>query len=213
MTIPPKNTARMEKVVQAASSLFARQGYSGTSTREIAHIAGVSENTLFRNFENKEDLFWASIRFQAEGLPLRRDLVQGIAKNDALEVVLPKIVELIADTAAIRPELPRLIAVAYLELNWKAEAFCQEKISPVLVTIHRYLVHCAKQGQMRDLDPMMAATALISSILLHPGLSKLIVSPKSSATESKKALRAYTKFWLAVFVSKPAAPEMLPSCR
>jgi AcrR family transcriptional regulator len=203
----------MEKVVQAASTLFARQGYCGTSTREIAHIAGVSENTLFRNFENKEDLFWSSIRFQAEGLTLRRDLVQGIANNDALEVVLPKIVELVANTSAIRPELPRLIAVAYLELNWKADAFCQEKISPVLVTIHQYLVRCAKQGQMRDLDPTMATTALISTILLHPGLSKLIVSSKSGVAESKKALRAYTKFWLEVLVPKPVAPQKLLSYR
>jgi AcrR family transcriptional regulator len=211
MTVSPKSTVRMEKVVQAASGLFARQGYCGTSTREIAHSAGVSENTLFRNFENKEDLFWAAIRFQAEGLTMRRDLVQGISRNDALEVVLPKIVDLIADTAAFRPELPRLIAVAYLELNWKAEAFCREKISPVLATIHDYLVQCAKQGQMRVPDPTMTMTALIATVLLHPGLSKLIVGPKASASESKKTARAYTKFWLELLVPRPTTPQELLS--
>jgi len=142
---------------------------------------------------------------------MRRDLVQGIAKRDVLEAVLPKIVELVVETAAFRPELPRLIAVAYLELNWKAEAFCQEKISPVLATIHCYLVDCAKQGQMRDLDPTMAMTALISTILLAPGLSKLIAGPKGKVSESKKTVRAYSKFWSEVFIPKPASPQKLLS--
>jgi hypothetical protein len=55
---------KIEKAVQAAGKLFARQGYHGTSTREIAQLGEVSENTLFRHFDHKEDLFWAAIRWQ-----------------------------------------------------------------------------------------------------------------------------------------------------
>jgi AcrR family transcriptional regulator len=55
-----KNSERAGKIVQAAAQLFARQGYHGTSTREIAHLADISENTLFRYFEHKEDLFWTA---------------------------------------------------------------------------------------------------------------------------------------------------------
>src|SRR6185437_4639331 len=99
MTSPPKNSEQVNKVVHAAAQLFARQGYHGTSTREIARLADISENTLFRYFEHKEDLFWTALRSRLSGLELRRDLLTGIADGAAPEVVLPQIFAQWADTA------------------------------------------------------------------------------------------------------------------
>jgi AcrR family transcriptional regulator len=42
-----------QKVLQAASELFAERGYAATTTRAIAERAGVNEVTLFRRFDNK----------------------------------------------------------------------------------------------------------------------------------------------------------------
>ncbi|OBI91691.1 TetR family transcriptional regulator [Mycobacterium asiaticum] len=44
-------------LLDAARSLFARQDYRTTTTREIAEAAGVSEYLLFRNFGSKAGLF------------------------------------------------------------------------------------------------------------------------------------------------------------
>ncbi|MFM7530292.1 MAG: helix-turn-helix domain-containing protein, partial [Nodosilinea sp.] len=41
------------KILKAALRLFAQQGYSGTTTRQLAEAAGVAEGTLFRHFESK----------------------------------------------------------------------------------------------------------------------------------------------------------------
>lgn len=38
------------KILQAAQKLFARHGYDGTTTRDLAQKAGVAEGTLFRLF-------------------------------------------------------------------------------------------------------------------------------------------------------------------
>ncbi len=46
-----------ERILEAAYELFSRKGYLGTTTREVAHLAGVSEVTLFRLFKSKKDLF------------------------------------------------------------------------------------------------------------------------------------------------------------
>ena len=75
MPSAPRNSERTDKILQAAAQLFARQGYHGTSTREIARLADVSENTLFRHFDHKEDLFWSALRSRSTGLKLRRDLL------------------------------------------------------------------------------------------------------------------------------------------
>ena len=42
------------KILQAALKLFARQGYDGTTTKDLAKLAGVAEGTVFRHFENKK---------------------------------------------------------------------------------------------------------------------------------------------------------------
>lgn len=44
-------------LLDAARDLFDRKGYSGTPTREIAELAGVSETLIFRNFGTKAGLF------------------------------------------------------------------------------------------------------------------------------------------------------------
>ena len=44
-------------LLEAARELFSSQGYSGTSTREIAERAGVSETLMFRYFGSKVGLF------------------------------------------------------------------------------------------------------------------------------------------------------------
>ena len=47
----------ISKIVDGATELFAKQGYYGASTRELAQKSDVSEVSLYRLFLNKEKLF------------------------------------------------------------------------------------------------------------------------------------------------------------
>ena len=49
-------TDTRDRILQAATRVFAREGVSGATTREIARIARVNEVTLFRYFKNKNEL-------------------------------------------------------------------------------------------------------------------------------------------------------------
>lgn len=49
-------SARRQRILEAAVRLFAQQGVSGTTTRQIAQEAGVSEGLIFRYFPTKLDL-------------------------------------------------------------------------------------------------------------------------------------------------------------
>ncbi|MBV9387378.1 MAG: TetR/AcrR family transcriptional regulator [Chroococcidiopsidaceae cyanobacterium CP_BM_ER_R8_30] len=42
------------RILKTAERLFARQGYDGTTTRDLARSAGVAEGTLFRHFATKK---------------------------------------------------------------------------------------------------------------------------------------------------------------
>lgn len=56
-TFPPGK----KKTIEAAIKLFAKQGYHGTSTLQIAKEAGVSQATVFKYFKTKEDLLYSII--------------------------------------------------------------------------------------------------------------------------------------------------------
>ena len=205
MSMPLKNSERTEKIVAAASKLFARQGYHGTSTREIARLAEVSENTLFRHFSCKEDLFWTALRSRAEVLTPQLDLLNGIRTGDAPAIVLPKILELLADTVNHKPDVLRLIAIAFVELRDKSEAFCRELFSPLVLEVNQYLARSVAKGEVMEVDPSLAAASLLAMVLMHPHLSRMTTDDGRSPIDSQGAVIAYSKFWLDVL--KPRIPR------
>jgi AcrR family transcriptional regulator len=207
MQVQTRNSSQKERILAAASQLFARQGYHGTSTREIARLSDVSENTIFRHFERKEDLFWSALRARCSVMRLRRDLVEGMTEGDAPDVILPKIVELLADILNYSPELLRLIAVALLEMQWKADVFCDEFLSPVFSTINKYLEMSVRNGRVRNLDPTMVTAALTTMVLVHPWLSRHTSSEETKYADGRAAERAYTAFWLDVLTPRAATYE------
>src|SRR6267154_634856 len=73
MALSQKASECNNRVIEAATHLFARHGYRGTSTREIARLAEISENTLFRHFEHKEDIFWSTLAANLNGLRVRKE--------------------------------------------------------------------------------------------------------------------------------------------
>src|SRR5437764_13505279 len=48
---------RRQAIADAAVPLFARKGFAGTTTRELAETAGISEALLFRHFPSKQLLY------------------------------------------------------------------------------------------------------------------------------------------------------------
>jgi TetR/AcrR family transcriptional regulator len=52
---------RRQQILDVAIKLFARKGFNGTRTREIAEMAGISEALLFQFFRSKEELFKATL--------------------------------------------------------------------------------------------------------------------------------------------------------
>lgn len=206
MPSPVKNSTQKDKIVAAAAQLFAHQGYHGTSTREIARLADVSENTIFRHFERKEDLFWSALRTRCAVVKLRREMAEGMAAADAPEVILPKIIEFLSDILNYSPELLRLIAVALLEMQWKADVFCDECLTPAFTAINRYLGVLVESKQVRNMDPTMVTAAMTTMVLVYPWLSRHTSSAGGTTfADSRAAERAYTSFWLDVLSPRSRA--------
>lgn len=60
---------RRKAIVAAAVPLFARKGFAGTTTKELAEAARISEALLFRHFPSKKHLYSEILRSGCEGDP------------------------------------------------------------------------------------------------------------------------------------------------
>ena len=70
---------RRAAILAVARGLFARQGYHGTSTGDIARAADCSEAVLYRHFASKQALFSAVMVESSTGM--RRHLVAALGSS------------------------------------------------------------------------------------------------------------------------------------
>jgi AcrR family transcriptional regulator len=69
-TVRLDSDERRKTIVAAAVPLFARKGFAGTTTRELAEAANISEGLLFRHFPSKKHLYSEILRLGCEGDPV-----------------------------------------------------------------------------------------------------------------------------------------------
>lgn len=191
------------RIVDAAGALFSRQGFHGTTTREIARLADVSEVTVFRYFEHKDDIFWCALQSSFNSIKPRLNSLGRSSEGETPEVVLPEIVCLLVDVATFSPELVRLIAVALLELRGPAVAVCREHLTPLFSAISDYLAKNIENGKVRNLNPSIVTAAIALTVIAQPELSKLVDGSPLSQLDGREAINEYSAFWLDVLV--PAA--------
>jgi AcrR family transcriptional regulator len=67
---------RRKAIVRAAVPLFARKGFAGTTTRELAEAGGISEALLFRHFPSKQLLYQEILQLGCEGDPALEQLAR-----------------------------------------------------------------------------------------------------------------------------------------
>jgi AcrR family transcriptional regulator len=75
------------QILDAALELFSRQGYRGTSMRDIARAADVSTGSVYHHFQDKEEVFetllgqyWDAI--QSPDFPFNKALASGAFPDD-----------------------------------------------------------------------------------------------------------------------------------
>jgi AcrR family transcriptional regulator len=192
-----------ERIIEAATKLFSAQGFSGTSTRELARLADVNETSLFRHFPSKQDLFWAALQSRLEGLRVGKELQKALSKGGQPEQVLPRLIELLVNISAYEPELLKLLAVAFLELRPGAERIYRRYLTPIYQAIAGYLQQHVEDGTLQAIDPWIAAVAFVSSVFAHQGFHVLLTGSAIPFSNTEEAISAYSRFWLKALMAIP----------
>jgi AcrR family transcriptional regulator len=195
-----------DRIIHAATALFSRQGYYQTGTREIARLANISEVTLFRYFEHKEDIFIATLHSSFKSIESRLNMFNRGVDGRTPEEVLPRIVNLLVDITAYSPELLKLAGVAVLELRGKYQDICCRLMAPLLTAIANYLRMNIESGTLRNLDPDIVTAAMALTIIVQPELSRFIDGCELSSLSNREAFEVYSSFWLKILLPSQPVP-------
>ncbi|HCM76852.1 MAG TPA: hypothetical protein DIS90_10750 [Cytophagales bacterium] len=103
----------MKKIMDAAFSLIASQGYDATSIAQIAREAGVSKGLMYNYFDSKEDLLEKLVK----GAMNEGDKVIGELLSDDPKVTLQNIIKWFFKQLRERPEYWRLMTVLTFRID------------------------------------------------------------------------------------------------
>jgi AcrR family transcriptional regulator len=97
-----------DRILDVAEALFARQGFAGTSMRDIAAEAGLTAASLYNHFEGKDDLYGAVLQ---RGIRPLVDLMArlGEGQSEGGEAANEAVIRAVMEHLGRRPHLPRLI--------------------------------------------------------------------------------------------------------
>ncbi len=185
---------RRLQILEVAVSLFSNRGFRGTTTKEIAHAAGVSEAMVFRHFATKEELYAAILDHKAcsggESFEPEKMAAEGIRRKDDRAIF-----EALALGALNHhekdPEFQRLLLHSALEKHELAQMFFDQFVRRVYEFLGGYIRQRQREGAFIDLDPAIVVRCFIGMVMHHslnnnlwdPGRRLLNISNEEAARD------------------------------
>jgi TetR/AcrR family transcriptional repressor of mexJK operon len=166
-----RSARKRRMIMEAAATLFLRNGYQGTSMDEIAALAAVSKQTVYKNFADKERLF--------------SDIVLGVAGT--VESFLQTVSDTLRDTDDLEGDLktlgrqyirvvmrPQVLQMRRLLIGESARfpdlarAYYEKAPERVLTALAPELARLTERGHLKVDDPLLAAKHFAFLILGTP---------------------------------------------
>ncbi|MFI7442890.1 TetR/AcrR family transcriptional regulator [Nonomuraea indica] len=165
-------TARKRRqILDAARAVFLRNGYVGASMDEVAALAAVSKQTVYKHFTDKEQLFTDVITATAGEFD---DLTRAIAATlDAADDPAKDLGRLARTFlgALLRPDVLRLRRLIIAEADRFPDVgrtWYEEGFQSVLDTLASCFARLAGRGLLRLDDPRLAAEHFMGMLLWIP---------------------------------------------
>src|SRR3954470_9272154 len=158
---------RKQQILDVASTLFARKGFQGTTTREIAARLGVNEAILFRHYPSKEELYWAVIEDRCTRSRRRESLQATLDLQASDYEIFRAIAEDILRRNDDDKNRTRLLLFSGLENHRLAHRFFKTYVAEYYRILAAHIQRRIDQGAYRRIDPLLAARGFMGMIFYH----------------------------------------------
>jgi AcrR family transcriptional regulator len=160
---------RKLQILSVAVRLFSQRGFGGTTTKEIAQAAGVSEAMVFRHFATKQELYTAILDHKAcSGDSMNpEEMVAEALKQKDDRGVFEKLAYGALQHHEVDPEFQRLLLHSALEGHELAEMFFEKFIRRVYELLGAYIAERQRDGALVKIDPAIVIRSFIGMIIHH----------------------------------------------
>jgi AcrR family transcriptional regulator len=161
--LPQSKRDRREDILQASLHLFSEKGFHGTSMRDIARAANITEGLIYHYFASKRDLFRAIIE-EYSFLPLLRtlpDLAEQLDTRGLLIVLARGFFDVLRQNV----ELTRLLLQEVQVFPEEKEAFFADAVGQSITELARILDGRMNERARTQVDPQVASRLFFNSLL------------------------------------------------
>lgn len=183
---------RRSQLIEVAIDLFARKGFAGTTTREIATAAGVTEAIIFRHFATKEDLYKAILDARCsspEAQTWFAETQQFMDSNDD-EGLFRLLISKIIEGTRKDPAFQRLMLHASLEGHELALMHHNQFKMPIGAQFIAYVAKRQQEGALRHCDPIATIFA-IAGIAQYYAAQKYLYHPGTFPVADEEAIESF----------------------
>jgi AcrR family transcriptional regulator len=191
---------RRLQILAIAVKLFSERGFRGTTTKEIAHAAGVSEAMVFRHFATKEELYAAILDHKAcsstDSFEPEAMAADAITRKDDYAVF-----ESMALGALNHhendPHFQRLLLHSALEKHELAQMFFDQFVLRVYEFLGSYIKQRQLEGALLEMDPAIVVRSFIGMVM-HHSLNNNLWDPKRRLLQlsNEEAAKHFTNILL-----------------
>jgi AcrR family transcriptional regulator len=160
---------RKLQILRVAVSLFSQKGFGGTTTKEIAQAAGVSEAMVFRHYATKQELYSAILDHKAcsgDAMNPEQMVAEALKQKDD-RAVFERLALGALNHHECDPEFQRLLLHSALEGHELAEMFFEKFIRRVYELLGGYITERQRDGAMVRIDPAIVVRSFIGMIVHH----------------------------------------------
>jgi AcrR family transcriptional regulator len=195
---PTENETR-SRILKSAMRLFAKKGFDGTTTKELAEDAGVAEGTLFRHFTNKKAIL---IEVATQGwIDLLTDLLTEFSEMGSYKAVA----EVMKHRMMHMRENVDLLRVCFIEVQFHEDLrdrIQQEVIEKMTDVAEAFFQTAMDQGIYRQMDPRLVARVFLGMFTIASFSQNTIADPDASPED----LKAMAEGLADIFLNGVLAP-------
>ncbi|NJP10340.1 MAG: TetR/AcrR family transcriptional regulator [Leptolyngbyaceae cyanobacterium RU_5_1] len=187
------------RILKSALQMFARQGYDGTTTRDLAEAANVAEGTLFRHFPNKKAIL---IEVATQGwVEILTDLLtelSGMANYKAVAQVMRRRMLHLHENAD-------MLRVCFMEAQFHPDLrdrIQSEVIAKMTDVAEAFFQTAMDQGVYRRMDPKMVARVFLGMFAVAGFSQSTIMPPSSAAVEMQTMAEGLADIFLHGVLAK-----------
>jgi len=189
-----KDETRQE-ILKAAMELFSRNGFRGTTTRDLASQADVNEAIIFRHFTNKTELYRAILEEKVQhGRDEHYKEVEQLAQSSDPQTFLEFIGNKFFERHERDSTFMRLLLFSALEGHELADMFFASM--SIRDPMASYMERQMNEGTFRRVDPYLAARAFLGMFVCHIQMQEIFGQKRKSDFDRAEVVQTFVSIFL-----------------